>query len=56
MQVKVIGCSNAWTDRPTSSYCINENILVDCGEGTFKYYQKAKVDYIKIINLACVIF
>lgn len=51
MEVKVIGCSNAWTDRPTSSYCINDNILVDCGEGTFKFYKKAKVDYLKIKHI-----
>ena len=45
MKVSVIGCSTAWTDRPCSSYCINDTILVDCGEGTFKYYAQAQVDY-----------
>ena len=51
MEVKVIGCSNSWTDRPTSSYCINDSILVDCGEGSWKYYKKAKVDYLKIKHI-----
>ncbi len=48
MKVSVIGCSTTWSDRPTSSYCINDNILVDAGEGTFKYYNAAKVDFEKI--------
>ena len=43
MIVKVIGCSTSWTDRPTSSYCIDNNILVDCGEGTTKYYKKNNI-------------
>ena len=40
MQVKVIGCSTAWTSRPMSSYCLDDEILIDCGEGTTKYYAK----------------
>lgn len=51
MKVSVIGCSTAWTDRPCSSYCINDTILVDCGEGTFKYYAQAQVDYKKIKHI-----
>lgn len=51
MEVKVIGCSNSWTDRPTSSYCINDSILVDCGEGTLKFYKKAKVDFLNIKHI-----
>lgn len=51
MKVKVIGCSTCWTDRPTSSYCINDNILVDCGEGTFKYYKKCGVDFYGIKHI-----
>lgn len=49
MQVTVIGCSTTWTDKPVSSYCINNNILVDCGEGTLKYYSKCGVN-LKDIN------
>ena len=49
MQVKVIGCSTSWTDKPVSSYCINNTMLVDCGEGTLKYYQKCNIDF-KNIN------
>ena len=43
MQVKVVGCSTSWTDRPTSSFCIDNTILVDCGEGTTKYYKKNNI-------------
>ena len=43
MIVKVVGCSTSWTDRPSSSYCIDNTILVDCGEGTTKYYKKNKI-------------
>ena len=48
MKVSVIGCSTCWTDRPTSSYCINDNTLVDCGEGTMKFYKLAGVDFLSI--------
>ena len=51
MNIKVIGCSTCWTDRPTSSYCINNATLVDCGEGTLKYYKQAKVDFLAIKNI-----
>lgn len=49
MQIKVIGCSTSWTDKPVSSYCINNTMLVDCGEGTMKYYAKCNIDF-KNIN------
>lgn len=48
MDITVIGCSTSWTDKPVSSYCINKNILVDCGEGTTKYYKKCNVDFFNI--------
>lgn len=51
MKVSVIGCSTTWSDRPTSSYCINDEILVDAGEGTFKYYKKAGVDFENIKHI-----
>lgn len=44
MKISVIGCSTTWSDRPTSSYCINDNILVDAGEGTLKNYKNTKVE------------
>lgn len=51
MKITVIGCSTSWTDRPTSSYCINGNILVDCGEGTSKGYKKNKINLMDIKNI-----
>lgn len=51
MQVKVIGCSNSWSTRPNSCYCVNDTILVDCGAGVRKYFKKAKVDACKIKNI-----
>ena len=51
MKVTVIGCSTCWTDRPTSSYCIDGDTLVDCGEGTQKFYTQAKVDFYSIKNI-----
>lgn len=51
MEIKVIGCSTTWTNRPTSSYAINNNLLVDCGEGTYKFYKKAKVDFLSIKHI-----
>ena len=44
MKVSVIGCSTSWSDRATSSYCVNDKILVDAGEGTLKYYNNVKLD------------
>ena len=51
MQVTVIGCSTCWTNKPVSSYCINGNILVDCGEGTTKHYKKCGVDFFEIKHI-----
>ena len=51
MQVKVIGCSTSWTDKPVSSYCINSTMLVDCGEGTLKHYSKCNIDFKEINNI-----
>ena len=51
MKVSVIGCSTAWTDRPTSSYCVNNTTLIDCGEGTLKFYKKANVNFLHIKNI-----
>ena len=49
--VKVIGCSTAWTNRPMSSYCLDDEILIDCGEGTTKYYDKTDVNFNSIKNI-----
>ena len=51
MKINVIGCSTTWTDRPSSSYCINDKILVDAGEGTMKHYANAGVDF---ENIECI--
>ena len=51
MNIKVIGCSTSWTDRPTSSYCINNSILVDCGEGTLKHYKSSNVNFYDIKHI-----
>ncbi len=51
MNIKVIGCSTSWTNRPTSSYCINDTILVDCGEGTLKQYKKLNINFYNIKNI-----
>lgn len=51
MKIQVIGCSTTWSDRPTSSYCINDKILVDAGEGTFKYYKNAGVNFENIKHI-----
>ena len=51
MKVTVIGCSTSWTDRPTSSYCINDNLLVDAGEGTLKFYKQCGIDFEKIEHI-----
>ena len=51
MKVTVIGCGTTWSERATSSYCINNNILVDAGEGTLKNYKKAKVDFFAIKHI-----
>ena len=51
MKVSIIGCSTCWTDRPTSSYCVNDTLLIDCGEGTMKYYKQAGVDFFNIKNI-----
>ena len=51
MKVKVIGCSTSWTDRPTSSYCLAEKFLVDCGEGTFKEMKKTGVSFVAITKI-----
>lgn len=44
MKITIIGSSTTWTDRPMSSYCIDNKILVDCGEGTQKSYTKCGVN------------
>ena len=51
MQVKVVGCSNSWSTRPTSCYCVDDTILVDCGAGARKYFKKAKVHASNIKNI-----
>ncbi len=43
MKVTVVGCSTSWTERPMSSYCINGNILVDCGSATPKNYPTCNI-------------
>ena len=48
MEVKVVGCSTSWTNRPTSCYCLDDKILIDCGEGTTKHFDVAKVDFVSI--------
>ena len=51
MQVKVVGCSNSWSTRPTSCYCVDDTILVDCGAGVRKHFRKAKVFASNIKNI-----
>ena len=51
MEVKVIGCSTTWSDRPMSSYCIDGSILVDCGEGTPKSYKKNGIYFLDIDHI-----
>ena len=51
MKVKVIGSSTAWTNRPMSSYCLDDEILIDCGEGTTKHYNEAGVNFSAIKNI-----
>ena len=51
MKVTVIGCNTTWSNKPTSSYCINDSILVDCGEGTLKNYKKCNINIDKISNI-----
>ncbi len=51
MQVTVIGCSTTWTDKAVSSYCVNGNMLIDCGEGTLKYYEKCGVVFENINHI-----
>ena len=40
MKIKVLGCSNSWTERYTSCYLVNDNILMDCGCDAYKAYLK----------------
>ena len=49
--VKVIGCSTTWSNMPNSSYCIDDKILVDCGEGTTKSYSKCGVNFFDITDI-----
>lgn len=51
MEVKVIGCSTTWTDKPVSCYCINNKIIVDSGEGTLKYYKQNNVNFLDVNNI-----
>lgn len=48
MRVKVIGCSTTWTQRSTSCYLIDNNILVDCGIGSIKRFQQSGVKFKEI--------
>lgn len=48
MEVKVVGCSTAWTERPVSCYCLDDKILIDCGEGAMKFFKKAGVEFANI--------
>ena len=48
MEVKVVGCSTAWTERPASCYCLDGKILIDCGEGAMKFFKKAGVEFANI--------
>ena len=51
MEVKVIGCSTTWTDKPVSCYCLDNRIIVDSGEGTLKYYKQNGVNFLDINNI-----
>lgn len=51
MKITVIGSGTTWTKRATSSYSINNNILVDAGEGTLKVYGDAGVDFNNIKHI-----
>lgn len=48
MRVKVIGCSTTWTERATSCYLIDENILVDCGFGSTKRFKSCGISFKQI--------
>lgn len=45
MKIKVLGCSNSWTERYTSCYLVNDNILMDCGCDAYKAYIKTGKDF-----------
>lgn len=49
MEIQVLGCSTSWTERFTSCYLINDNILMDCGADAVKAYLKSgkRLDEIK---------
>lgn len=51
MNLTVIGCSTTWTDKPVSCYCLNDNILLDSGEGTLKYYKNCGVNFLNIKHI-----
>jgi len=40
MKIKVLGCSNSWTEKHTSCFLVNDNILIDCGIDAYKAYIK----------------
>ena len=48
MIVKVLGCSNSWTERYTSCYLVNENIMMDCGCDAYKAYIKSGKNFTDI--------
>ncbi len=51
MQIKVVGCSNSWSQRPVSCYCLDDTILIDCGAGARKYFKRTKVFAKNIKNI-----
>ena len=48
MKVKVIGCSTTWTERTTSCYLVDKNILVDCGFGSTKRFNSCGISFKQI--------
>lgn len=51
MKVKVIGTSCTWFKRNNSSYVIDENIIFDTPEGSFKDI----ANYMNVMNTKCVL-
>ncbi len=48
MKIKILGCSHSWTERYSSCYLINHNILMDCGADAYKAYIKTKKPFTDI--------
>ena len=55
MRIKIIGCSVTWSKENSTSFLINENLLFDVPQGSFKtlYHENdlTKTDFIIISHL-----